>query len=546
MIVVQISSLFEMKSFINVYKKQNIIYKIITIMIMVIIVVFLAKITKNTLVGLSYPNELLEPANINLTNSFLRGNVPYARENIVIPGEKEPPINFEYPFLTSIVAALLSYLFAGNVVLAHYFLSYFAMVGTAILGSIIIFKNSRTTVGATTGFLLLMFCHWRYGYISASPDGFGLFVTVLTLYLACELKSKHKEFLCALGTVAAFYSKQYFATICFSIFIYFFLYSKKEAIKYFVYCVIILALSMLIVTWKWPLYWVYSVLLLMHGCFHGWGNAGFLYVFEQLRYLSGVFFVLAVALILAFVQILRKRRVSGQTVKKDRFVSEGDEIPLFLIQLPIQLASLFVFGRNDGAYLTYFLQLLIPSVVIVVLILMEKNEIYKYERIYSYFYCFMAIVITYFGWVKLPMHMLSADEIANWNRAYDLVNEYRTKGDIYHYQATAYNAIENGDSLLGTGHDGDINQGNYDEWMKNDLQQLIFPDAGSVYQENLAYRDVIANRIKNREIAMVVTEWYGNIYIKTDELEKAGYSIKDVIPLQLGNMEYEAYFWVCD
>lgn len=535
-----------MKQYIEIFKKENIVYKLLTLLIIAVTILFLGRVIKNTIVGLDYPNEVLEPANVNLTNAILQGRVPYDKANLVVPGEQEPPINYEYPFLNSVVAAVFTLLFAGNTVLAHYFVSFASMIGTAILGSIMINRYSRTTLGPTTAFLLLMFCHWRYGYISASPDGFGLFVAMLTLFIACTPKIKYRTLWCSIGTVAAFYTKQYYAAICISIFIYFFLYSKKEAFKYFGWCVALLAASIAIITWKWPLFWTYSILLLMHGCFQGWNAAGFVYLFEQMKYLAAVFIGLIIVLVVALVQFLKKRKKQENKEAKEKIIKEGDVLPLFLIQLPVQMIALFIFGRNDGAYLTYFLQLLIPSIVMVTFLITEMMDIPRYKGIFVCGYSALVLLSIYFGWSKLPMHMLGKDEIDNWESAYALVDEYRIKGDVYHYQATAYNAIEHGDSLMSTGHDGDINQANYDEWRSSDVQQVIFPDAGNVYKENLDYRDVIAKQIRNRDIAMVVTEQYGNIYITADELRSAGYTIKRMIPLQFGNMEYDVYFWVCD
>lgn len=535
-----------MKQYIETFKKENIVYKLLTLLIMAVIILFLGRVIKNTIVGLDYPNELLEPANVNLTNAILQGKVPYDKANLVVPGEQEPPINYEYPFLNSVVAAVFTLLFAGNTVLAHYFVSFVSMVGTAILGSIMINRYSRTTLGPTTAFLLLMFCHWRYGYISASPDGFGLFVTMLTLFIACTPNIKYRPLWCSIGTVAAFYTKQYYAAICVSLFLYFFLYSKKEAFKYFGWCVALLAASVAIITWKWSLFWTYSILLLMHGCFQGWDASGFIYLFEQMKYLAAVFIGLIIVLIAALVQLLRKRKKQENTAVKAKPIKEGDVLPLFLIQLPVQMIALFIFGRNDGAYLTYFLQLLIPSIVMVTFLLMEKMEIQRFKSAFICGYSAIALLSVYFGWTKLPMHMLMREDVANWNKVYAMIDEYREKGEILHSQVSAYNAIKKGDSVFGTGHDGDILENNYDDWKNNPVQQLVFPDADKVFEENLRYREFVVTRLKNHDISLFITWTPYNMCTSRESMESMGYYVKELIPVQLGNMEYEAELWVCE
>lgn len=562
-----------MKKYIELLKKQNIAYKIVTLFILTFICFFLLRVVKNTLVGLDFPNEHLEPANVLLTESFLNGNNPYKRTNIV-PAGQEPPINFEYPFLHSIFAAAFSIILGGNTVAAHYLVSFLAMIISAFLGGAIVARYSKTTIGPTLSFLLLMFCHWRYGYITASPDGFGLFVTILTLYLAVKPSLKYREIWCAVGTIAAFYSKQYFAGICFSIFIFMLCYSKKQAFKYFVWCAILLALSMILITWQWPLFWVYSVLLLMYGCFHGWGSEGFIYVLEQMKYLAVVFGGMIAIIAVALIKLLKNKKLNdanetnaevNKKVKK-RLIKEGDALPLFLIQIPIQIVMLFIFGRNDGAYLTYFLQLLIPSIGITALILMEvmckddeniisdskyenkaKASIMKLIGKYSFVAIYLLVVLftIVFGWTKLPMHMYTDEDVANWQKAYAIIDEYREKGPVLHNNATAYYAIKHGDSTFGAGHNGDIRYDTYDEWKKSSLQQFLFPDAGAMYDENLKYREVIAQRVRDKEIALVIC-LDEKLFITDELLQESGYKKIETIPLALGNMYYEARFWVAE
>lgn len=536
-----------MKQYIETFKKENIIYKLLTLLIIAVIILFLGRVIKNTIVGLNYPNEMLEPSNVNLTNSILQGRVPYDKANLVVPGEQEPPINYEYPFLNSVVSAFFALLFAGNTVLAHYFVSFASMIGTAILGSIIINRYSRTTIGPTAAFILLMFCHWRYGYISASPDGLGLFVAMLTLFITCTPRIKYRILWCGIGTVAAFYTKQYYAAVCISIFIYFFTYSKKEALKYFGYCVAILAASVALISWKWPLFWTYSVLLLMNGCFQGWDASGFIYVLEQFKYLSAIFIGMFLVLMVALFQAVKRKKANQDNGDiNDKKIMEENPLRLFILQIPVQILTLFIFGRNDGAYLTYFLQLLIPSLVITTFLIMEDMKIGGREALFTACYSALVVFTIYFGWTKLPMHMLTKFEIDNWEKAYGLVDEYRHKGEIIHFPGTAYNAMKNGDSVFATGHDGDIRQDTYEAWKNNEIQQLLFPDAKAVFEENLAYRDALIHKIEAHEIAMITSEKGWNSIITEEQLESCGYYPKETITLQFGNMTYDACFWVCE
>lgn len=531
-----------MRTFIENFKREHIIYRLITVTIAAIVALFLFRVVKNTIVGLDYPNEILEPANIHFTNTLINGNIPYERENIVKPGQ-EPPINYEYPFLNNMFAAAFSYLTGGNTVAAHYLVSFLAMIGTAVLGAIIINRYSRTTVGTVAGFLLLMFCHWRYGYISASPDGFGLLVTMMTLYCAVRPNTKHRAFRCALLTVACFYSKQYFAGVCVAIFIYMWCYSKKEAVKYFGWCVITLVSSIALVTAVWPLYWDYSLLCLMHGTFQGWSVVGFIKVLDQMKYLAFIFAGMIIVLLIAFIKFIKDNPQSSGQESKNRYIQEGRALPLFLIQIPIQTVILFFIGRNDGAYLTYFLQLLIPSLIIATLIVMEQMKVNNRQFLYIAGYCTLVVFTVFFGWTKLPMHMLTDEDIDNWEKAYALMDEYRDDGDIYHFHSTVFNGIKNGDSIFFTGHDGDVSEKAYLEWQGNTLKKFLFPDAGLIFEENLSYRKKVTEDLYDKKISIVSTPDAKLFLFSVDDLEAAGYSVLECIPLQVGNVSYDTYFW---
>lgn len=528
---------------IELFKKQHALYKILSILLAIISLVFIVKVSINTVRGLDYPNEILEPANVQLANAFLNGTIPYEISSYTHDGLNIPPANFEYPFLNSGLAALLSIFIGGNTVVSLYIISFLSMVGTAFLGGLVILKESRTTVGAAMGFLLLMFCHWRYGYISGSPDGLGLFITMLVLFLACNSKTRNKGIWCALFTVLLFYTKQYYVAVGASVFIFLLIYSRREALKYLVSCFFMLTTSAIVISSVWPLYWTFSFLCLYHGCFQGWGVDGILNVINQMKYLLLIFGGMVIALL--YATIVKYKSID---VKKEKVSSANEMNPmlLFEIQIPIQLLVLFIVGRNDGAYLTYFLQLLIPSLCIATIIAMEQMETHKFESAHMTLYVGLVIFTIYFGWNKLPMHMLSDEEIQTWNRAYALVDDYRGKGNILHARSTAYNGMFNGDVIYGTDHDGDVSDWAYDEYLESDFQRMLFPNAGIVYESNLRYREYLRERLKHGEILMIVMTEGRNMYVNEQELELYGYKVKEEMDLQLGNTAYLTKFWVLE
>lgn len=525
-----------MKNYINCFKKENIIYKIITIGLIAFVFLFFFKVINNSIEGLVYPKERYELVNVRFTQSILDGNNPFFRREKVAYGT-EPPIVYEYAFVNSLVCALVSILIGGNTLVAHYIVSFLAMIGTGLLGAGFVGQKSKTTVGPTLCFVLLMFCHWRYGYISAAPDSMGLLLTVLVLYIATRDNFKYKEILCCLGLILIFYTKQYMVGICFSLFIYFLMVSGKSAIKFLVMCLILTPISIIVVTIFMPYYWEYSVLFLLLGSQGRPLIDGLKYVLEQFSYLSFIFAGLYIVMIAWLTKQCVAKNDNGERK------SLGN-IRLFIINIIVQIVAVAYFARNDGTYLTYFLQMLYPSIVIVSTIALDNTEWCKLKWV-SYIICGMCVLFTvYFGWHKLPMHSLSNEEREVWQEAYSFLDENRDKGEISHYYSTSMYGYYHGDSLFQTGHDGCINEIAYRRWEKSPLYQKIFPEAKFIMEETFDYRNITLEKIKEHQISVVVRPYNNEWYISKEYLKESGYSMVKELDLAVGNMIYPTEFWL--
>lgn len=544
------------------FKKQPTIYKFLTAGILIYAVYFVVKITYNMILGLDFPNELLEPSNIQLTQAILDGKIPYAREALVELGQR-PGVSYEYPFMTCLIAAGFSFILGGDVILSHYIVSLLSILGTGLIGALIVKRYAKTTVGPMFAFMLLMFCHWRYGYISAAPDDVGLFFSILTLYLATNEKIKNKPIWCAFGITVCFYTKQYFASIAISLFIFMCLYNLKDALKLFLYTVVLMLISGTLITIFWPLYWDYSVLLLIvYACRPNGSLSRILYVLEQFGYLAIVFSGLLAILVIAFIKKIRDRKKDiGPSEKRLRgiHIKENDALALFIIQIPVQMLCLFVLGTNDGAFLTYFLQLWVPSVVIAAVTCIEqmlpdfnkqvgaeKMKTSAKQLIIPAIYTFIVVVTIWFGKGKLPVHILNDSDLAEWEQAYSIVDEYRDDGQVVYAKTLAYKGKECGDDIYLTDHDGDIREGTYDIWKETPFQQELFPDAGEIFEENMAYREQLKEKARNHEIPLITHVGTEDMVFTDDYLEEIGYRLLTTISLQTGNVDYDTEFWVCE
>ena len=544
------------------FKNERIEYKLLTIAIALAALYFVYRIINNVVIGFGYPREILEPANVSLTNLFLQGKSPYTLSALTweIPG-----INYDYPFLTSLLVAAIVKITGCSVLAGHYGLSIFCILATGLIGYRTINQYSETTVAPTLGALLFMFCHWRFGYVSAAPDDFGLLVFLLTLNLAVNPKIKNKPLCCAIWVTISFYIKQYFVFSALGIFVYMLLYSKKEALKFFLYTLGLNVAAGVVVTIFWPLYWTYTILFLYSGCFTGVGF-GLSYLFEQMKYLAAIFAALFVILIIGLVMAIRKLKANNEKIRNIK-VKENDAMTLFIVMIPVMLAPLIFFGRNDGAFVSYFLQLWMPSIVVVTLIVFErmlpentkedvinstaesKSGIKEFiltrqKWIYFVTYVIIALFTVYFGFGKLPLHDMTEEELADWRKAYEIVDEFKDTGDVFYARSLAYKFMEDNGGICVCGHDGEVASDTLELLEQSPNLRKMFPYAIDIININQEYLGDVQYRAVWNEYPLVTYEVNGYSMIFMDEyMDFINYDLKDKLNLSVGNMNYEVSFY---
>lgn len=516
-------------------QKEKLPYTILTAGIIFFIIFFLYKCVSNTIIGINYPNEYREAVNIEFTKAILSGENPYSLRTL---NDMHAPC-YLYPFVYCYVAAALSFVIPCNIVCIHYLISFVSMLVSALLILLLIRRYSKTTVAPAMGFALTLFCHWRFGYVSAAPDSFGLMLTICTLYAAVDRRIKKKTFLLAVGTVLLFYTKQYFITIAASIFIYMWCCSKKEALKYFAYCTILTVLSAVLVSVVFPLYWTYSVYFLKG--YETYFSAGqFKYVLEQFYYIGTVFFCLFIVLLISFIIAVKK---------KYRFeIKENSVAALFSIQIIVQGICLLYFGLNDGSYLTYYLQMWMPAVIVMAMICLEQVINIKWVGIQFFMYTVFCIITLYSGFKRLPFITLDKEDITNWTQAEQLVSEYESNDgqQVYYAPTLAYFAFANNKHPYDTGHVNITRDAFYPFWVRDKKARKLYPYAGDIFEMHMNYRADLRKQAENGELKLITYVDDSDYTFDDEFLENNHYKLLCIIPLQTGNMEYATKFWVLE
>ena len=580
----------DLKSFIYKFRHQSGLYSLISLAVLAAALFFVYRIVYAGLIALPYPKEILEPSNIVLTNEFLAGRSTYTADAVTRP---VPGINYDYPFLNSLIAAGIAYITGCSAVTAHFAISLASILGSAVIGFAMTSralaqladkkenavgltgsgrdasgeiekrggKRGTTTIAPILAALIFMFCHFRYGYISAAPDDLGLFLLLSTSAAAVSPRIKNKPFVCALGITLCFYTKQYLVFVAAGLFIYMLLYRVRDAIKLFFWTLAINVLAVGIITNFWPLYWTKAFFFTYLGTAVGGGGL-ISTLADQFIYLMTIFGPLFAVILIAVIRSVFTKRRSGEGNRK---IKENDVFIMSVVQSIVMMAPLAIIGRNDGAFLSYFLQLWMPFVTIVALICFEDIGIPKSDTskeiaagklrqlVHAVVYGGIAAFIIYFGFGRLPLHVLTQEEIANWQRADEIVSRCAENGEVYYARSLAYMSPE-GDadpedrSLAGgdciCGHDGEVNADTVTALTDAGLPDELTRFSRQLVDQNLAYREGIEDKAASHTYSLITFDVSGAYTPFSEEIcERSGYRCTDRIELQLGNMPYEVLFY---
>ena len=539
------------------FSEQRLTYKILSIAAFTVAIFFACKVIYAGFVALPYPQELQEASNVALTNMFIDGKTPYSVASLQYD---TPGINYDYPFFGSLVAAAIAAIFGCSAVVAHFVISVISILGSGLIGFAVVKRYSRTMVAPFLAAFLFMVCHWRYGYVSAAPDDFGLFLFMLTLYGAAEPKLKHKPLWCAIGITLCFYTKQYFVFVSLPVFIYMLLYSRKEAVKLFVITLGINLAIAAVITLEWPLYWMRAFAFTYIGAGMG-GGFKFSTFIDQLNYLiysfAGLFAIVVVAIFMA----ARKRRLSrinneseegkdSSKIRRRINVSENDAFALSVVTSIVMIAPLSIIGRNDGALMSYYLQLWIHSVAVVALVLMERmkpeDDPANRSRDYVFFaaYVVVATITVYFGFGRLPHHILNEEERANWKKAYELTEYYSGYGDVFYSRSLAYDGFARGNGEWMCGHEGEVDPDAVSNIENAGVPIEFFPYTEPLVDQNMKYRSSLVTKAENHGYSLITFET-GDAFTEFNEdvCKRCGYTCIEKLDLRLGNMPYEVQFY---
>ena len=511
------------------------------------LLIFLHSIIRDVDYGLllRIPREYREAANLEMEQYILEGKNPYAVSNL---DEDVPGPFYDYPLLYCYTVAFLARIVDIDLLTLNYVFSLLCIVLSGVIIAMIVWQKTKCSWYSILACILGINCHWRGGYVAAHPDDMALLLLTILLFIVMK-KHSGKEFITAFLVVLLFYTKQYFIVLVVPLFLYFASQSKKRMLYFCGYGIALGAISILIVTNFFPLYWMYAICNVFgYVDFTTWDNL--LYSIGQYKSF-GVLFIcqfvpIIIYILLSVSELIRqKKRVvwNFKNMEKPLFDICGD-LYMNFIWFGFWCMGIFLlyFGLNKGAFGTYFLQMWGPFVIILGAVTTMKIADRFRNKIgdFPYFIgAFMIIFINLFFIVsKMDVIRIDAAVLSKWNRAYSIVDE--TEGEKYYSPLLAIKGFDNKDYVYNTGM-APVNHLNEDS---NPATLKYFPEYGhALNAQHIGFQKSIKEMVAGGEYALI-TKVTGMEDVFSIELLSQKYEIQETIELPCGNHIWNLEFWV--
>ena len=394
------------------------------------------------------PLDLNEAAFPTVTATIASGESPYSFKN-------QPARMSLYPVLYNIVVVPFSLAFGNSLELHRAINGVFILACCLVL--FLITKNAGGSILDSIAASAIFYAGLLFNSTPiASANGLGLLLFLTSIFIPWHYHFSNRSLLTALILGAlAFYTKQYFVACLGYVALYLFIaVSKKKAIVFGLFSLLLIIASLAVVNYFSPYY--------ADNTIFGIKAAGSLVgssqnTSKQLLEFGRVYLaLLGIAGILAFQKIRALGKIDrfgskGRTVKEPhkRFNLTDIDAPL-LSQAPDYLwlcfacsmvIILFSLGKNPGNHMTYLFQLMSPFLLAGIFSRASRLPTLKWLT------PLLATMAFYSNYAMLSQDF-SVDE-KNWNRLRHLVSEAK---EVYAPTALVFEIIRNGGEVYQNGH----------------------------------------------------------------------------------------------
>ena len=226
---------------------------------------------------------------------------------------------------------------------------------------------------------------------------------------------------------------------------------------------------------------------------------------------------------------------------------------LMLIHLAVSGICLTYLGRNDGAYLSYYLELFMPALIIGALLLLhrvfmmaERDELFPGKgkiaaSLLIIFFILMVGFTAYRSTMRLPVSPLSEKDYEQWAAAEKTLDE--NPGDMYLYPLLSYYGIRHDIYVYNTGQPFVVSEKFYKSYHKHPDKMERYPYAENIFQAHFDFREKILEKVRRGDYS-VVSYIEGTDEIFTHEDLQMNYKKQGTYELRTGRQVWSTELWI--
>jgi len=458
-----------------------------------------------------FPTEYRDYGGISLSDAIYGNLSPYSFSS-------GPPYFYIYGFLFSLLVGGLNTALNVDIFLLTKVCVFLCVILSALVIAYEVFDICGELFLAIMGFAMTLWTGAMADtFFILQPASFGLLVVLLTLSIIRKSQTNKAIFIVALGTVLAFYTKQYFLYVSAPIFLFLmFSCGLRKAFLYSFSFLVVLGVSIALINVFFPAYFYASILAQFNVVGGGdWGHARAQFI----RFCDQYWPLIT----LLMIYIWKRFRQQTSTKYKEE---------IYLYVLIIAAVCLIPLGKNIGAFLSYYYQLALPSLIVVALISLSRI---KSSSLRIFFKIAILVFSIFHGELMSFEPMYSKQALNNWVDADQLIKN--TPGSKLISTPILVSKKEDV-ILLDNGHSEC-----YVALNSPSVLDPLFPARQSYFDLFKKYYDGINNKIAQKEFGLIAVSQNFHPMISQSDLDKNYFKLK-TIDLQTGRQIWKTEFWV--
>lgn len=503
-----------------------------------------------TIIAYNTPKELREMNTVIIAYQFSHAENPYSFS--VLKNEIPAPTSIYgllAPLLMSPFIHLLSLIHLNPLQVCELLTLVVEIIGTVFFYRLL-YRKTENHLLSITGTILFYACYWRYSaFGGAFPDQWGLTMSIILMDLLYtdETKQHYRPFVYAVWLTLLFYIKQYFILVMIGLWIYLFIYSKKDLKRLIIYSALAGCISVALIYALFPLYFSEVFPIAQGQTLTGNSYYSLIQILKLSSYYGPVVLFAVIGILWKAHDMIKHRHIKGILTYE-------------LCQIIFIFPPLFHIAENEGTNYTYYLQLWYPYIILFGIISISELThffVNQNDRLYpasnkfsiSIICIFLICILTACSVIKiLPSFqctLMTKEDLKAWDNAYDILHRYSADGEILVSMLLSEYCLENHIATSNYGQAEYNNTKNLENYRCNKLWRnvFLFSPTEELLQKNISYNHTVKDNLYNQTYSCIAIVYPGEYHLSDDDFINAGYHIIASENLVTGNQRWCTVFY---